>query len=119
MVAYDHESLGGWDPADGRRLWTLAPPLPGDFNVPTPVVVGDKLLLVSENNGARLHAFDAQGKIRQTPVAVNRKLKPDMSTPVVVGHRVFCVHEKLYCLDARRSSRCGSVASDSCQATPP
>jgi outer membrane protein assembly factor BamB/ABC-type phosphate/phosphonate transport system substrate-binding protein len=100
IVAYDHESLGGWDPADGLRLWTLAPPLPGDFNVPTPVVVGDKLLLVSENNGARLHSFDAQGKIRQAPDAVNGKLKPDMSTPVVVSDRIFCVHEKIYCLDA-------------------
>ncbi|RIK73274.1 MAG: hypothetical protein DCC67_18085 [Planctomycetota bacterium] len=100
VVAFDRTTLAGCDVATGRRLWTLQPPYPGDFNVPTPVVVGDRLLTVSENNGARLYAFDEKGTIRREPVAVFGDLRPDMSTPVVVGGRVFCVWDKLYCLDA-------------------
>ncbi|TWT31182.1 outer membrane biogenesis protein BamB [Posidoniimonas corsicana] len=101
VVAFDKTSVGGFDPATGQRLWTLTPPTPGDFNVPTPVVVGGRLLLVSENNGARLHGFDDQGRIVEQPVAIYRKLKPDMSTPTVAEGRVLCVKDQLYCLDAR------------------
>src|SRR5207244_7778620 len=50
IVGYDAISLGGWDPATGRRLWFLFPPERGDFNVPTPVDLGGKLLLATENN---------------------------------------------------------------------
>ena len=39
LVGYDRSSLGGWEIATGRRLWTLKPPHDGDFNVPTPVAV--------------------------------------------------------------------------------
>ncbi|TWT77324.1 Outer membrane protein assembly factor BamB [Posidoniimonas polymericola] len=101
VVAYDKTSAGGWDPATGRRLWTLTPPNPGDFNVPTPALVDGRLLLVSENNGARLHAFDDSGCIIDEPAARFRKLQPDMSTPVVAAGRVFCVKDQLYCLDAK------------------
>lgn len=100
IVAYDRESLSGFDPGTGDRLWTLEPPLPGDFNVPTPVAAGGKLLVVSENNGARLHAFDDQGRIEPEPEAMNRRLAPDMSTPIVTAGRAFCVSDKLYCLRA-------------------
>ena len=100
IVAYDRTTLGGWDVETGRRLWTLKPPRPGDFNVPTPVVVGEQLFVVSENNGARLHDFDDQGAIVPDPSAVYSRLEPDMSTPVAVGRRLFCVWNRLYCLDA-------------------
>jgi len=99
IVTYDRKSLGGWDPATGQRLWRLAPPVKGDFNVPTPLVVDGNLLVTSENNGTRLYAFDGEGKIVPEPVGKNSDLAPDMSTPVVVGNRVYCVNEQLYCLD--------------------
>lgn len=101
IVAYDRTSLLGLDPATGRRLWTLKPPLPGDFNVPTPVVIAGKLLVVTENNGARMYDFESGGKIIQEPIAQQRRLRPDMSTPVVVGNKVYCVWRKLMCLDAQ------------------
>jgi hypothetical protein len=83
-------------------VWTLTPLYEGDFNVPTPVVVAGRLLLVSENNGARLYEFDASGKIVEEPVAQFEELRPDTSTPVAVGNRVFCVWNRLFCLDAER-----------------
>lgn len=100
VVGHDRESLGGWDAATGRRLWTVEPPAAGDFHVPTPVVIGERLLVVSESNGSRLFRFAADGKIAPEPVAENRDLSPDMTTPVVVNGRVFCVWRKLFCLDA-------------------
>ena len=99
IIAYDRESLGGWDIATGQRLWKLAPPLDGDFNVPTPIAYQGKLLVTSENNGTRLYDFDSHGKIVSQPVATSDSLSPDMSTPVVVGDRLYCVNEQLYCLD--------------------
>lgn len=99
IVGHDRVSLGGWDVQTGRRLWKLVPPIEGDFNVPTPVVVDGRLLVTTENNGTRLYAFEDGGRIVPEPVARNDALSPDMSTPVAVGDRVFCVWGELYCLD--------------------
>ncbi len=99
VMAFDRQSLGGFDPTTGKRLWTLVPPLDGDFNVPSPVVVNEQVVLTSENNGTRLHDFSTQGTIMDSPAATYEPLAPDMSTPVVVGNRLFCVSKKLYCLD--------------------
>ncbi|MCO6046695.1 PhnD/SsuA/transferrin family substrate-binding protein [Aeoliella sp. ICT_H6.2] len=99
IVGHDRVSLGGWDVETGERLWTLKPPRSGDFNVPTPIEVDGKLLVTTEGNGTRLYAFDADGKIIPEPTALQMQLAPDMSTPVVVGSRLYCVCQQLYCLD--------------------
>jgi len=101
IVGHDAESLGGWDAKSGRRLWTLKPDRRGDFNVPTPVVVGEKLLVCTENNGTRLFAFKSDGTIEPKPVATNRQFAPDSHTPVKVGDRVFGVWNRLYCIDLK------------------
>lgn len=100
FIGYDKETLGGWSVADGRRLWQLGPEFRGDFNVPTPVVVGDRLLVTTENNGTRLYEFDDAGIIKPQPLARHQGLSPDSSTPVVTGGRVYGVWNRLYCLDA-------------------
>ena len=99
IVGYDQVSLGGWEVATGKRLWSLVPPEQGDFNVPTPINVDGKLLVTTENNGTRLYQFDRQGKILPEPVAENFDLAPDSSTPVVVDGKVFGCWGELYCLD--------------------
>jgi ABC-type phosphate/phosphonate transport system substrate-binding protein/outer membrane protein assembly factor BamB len=99
LVGYDRSSLGGWEIATGHRLWTLKLPHDGDFNVPTPVAAAGRLLVATENNFARLYEFDSGGKIVPKPLAINKELAPDISTPVVVGNRAFCVCERMYCLD--------------------
>ncbi|HYO23705.1 MAG TPA: PQQ-binding-like beta-propeller repeat protein [Lacipirellulaceae bacterium] len=99
IVGHTQKGLHGWDPADGRELWTLEPPVPGDFNVPTPVAIGDRLLVCSENNGTRLFAFDAAGRILRTPVATDEDVAPQLSTPVAVGSRAYCVDRRLYAWD--------------------
>lgn len=103
IVGYDEKSLGGWDLATGKRIWTLVPPLPGDFNVPSPIDAGGKLIVASENNGTRLYNFDAEGRIKTTPAASNGDLVPDMSTPVLVGNKLFGCCGSLYRLDVSKS----------------
>ncbi|HEY5311250.1 MAG TPA: PQQ-binding-like beta-propeller repeat protein, partial [Pirellulales bacterium] len=117
LVGYDATSLGGWDAATGRRLWSVVPPQPHDFNVPTPLLApaagpGEKLLVVStENNGTRAYRFSSDGTLASRPVAECPELAPDSQTPVVLDvrasrddrprPRLFGVWQGLHCLDLR------------------
>jgi len=112
IVGHDRVSLGGWDLKTGQRRWQLVPPNRNDFNVPTPIAVDGKLLVVTENNGARLYAFDGRGRINPRPVAVNEDLAPDTSTPVVVGRRVFGCWGELFCLDLDNGLKAHWTARD-------
>lgn len=103
IIGHDDTSLGGWDPATGRRLWRMLPPRPGDFNVPTPIVVGEKLLICTENNGSRIYEFDDAGKLKPKPLATNNRLAPDTHTPVVTCGRVFGVWRRLFCLSLAKN----------------
>ncbi|MEX2025983.1 MAG: hypothetical protein WEH44_01760, partial [Pirellulaceae bacterium] len=67
-------------------------------NVPTPIVWQDKLIVATENNGTRMYAFDAAGKIEPQPLGEHLDLAPDTHTPVVGGDRLFGVWSQLYCL---------------------
>jgi outer membrane protein assembly factor BamB len=99
IVGHDSQSLGGWDVATGKRLWQIPMGVSREFGVPTPIAVGDRLVVSSENQGTRLYGFKADGKIDPHPLAVNPDLAPDCHTPVVVGDRVFGVWSGLYSLD--------------------
>lgn len=101
IVGHDASSIGGWDVNNGKRLWTVVPSVPGDFNVPTPLETNGKLLVTTENNGTRLYEFHDGGTINPDPIAINHKLKPNMSTPTIVGDRLYCVDRFLFCLDLR------------------
>jgi outer membrane protein assembly factor BamB len=96
VVGLDAASLGGWDIASGTRLWTLAPKVAGDFNVPTPLVLDERVVVSTENNGTRLVAGDGVAG------AAYAGLAPDMHTPVVSGDRIVgIVKGKVHCLAAR------------------
>lgn len=99
IVGHDTDTLGGWEVATGKRLWTVKPGSPNDFNVPTPIDVSGKLLVTTENNGTRLFQFNSDGKIDPKPMATNKNLAPDTHSPVVVGDRVVGVWKRLYALD--------------------
>ncbi len=99
IIGYDAASLVSLEPDSGALLWRVVPQVEGDFNVPTPVVVGDRLLVSTENNGTRLYGFDSKGRIKPTPEASNDDLAPDTSTPVILGGMVFGSSNGLVCLD--------------------
>jgi outer membrane protein assembly factor BamB len=103
VIGYDAKSLGGWDLRTGERLWSVTPPIDGDFQVPTPIVYqpevgGPRLFVATENNGARLYAFRADGTIDSEPTSSFSRLAPDTHTPVILGDRVYGIHNGLYCL---------------------
>lgn len=99
IVGYDVAGLGGWDPKTGRRLWEMVPPGRSDFHVGTPVDVGGRILVATENNATRLYGFP-DGRVRHAPIALNDDLAPDTCTPVVVNDRVYCsAYGELFCLD--------------------
>ena len=100
IVGHDRTTLGGWETSTGKRLWTLTPPRPKDFNVPTPIVYRGRLIVATENNGTRMYRFRPNGTIDPTPVGRYDSLNPDTHSPVVAGHRLFGVWgDRLHCLD--------------------
>jgi outer membrane protein assembly factor BamB len=100
LVGYDIESIRGWDPENGKHLWSITPPKPRDYNVPSPLKFGECLLLSTDDHGTRLHAFNTGGAIRPEPVAKQADLKPEISTPVIVNGLLFVtVNDLLICLD--------------------
>ena len=113
VIGYDAASLGGWDVATGKRLWSLIPPEKGDFNVPTVVPFGPQVLVSTENNGTRCYGFAAGGRLLPEPVAVNSDLTPDSHTPVLSGGRLFGIWNELWALDAKTLETTFSDADDS------
>ncbi len=100
IVAYDRVSLGGWSLADGKRLWTIKPTEPNDFNVPTPLITDEALIVVTENNGLRKYDIDvATGLPHVTPSAIVSSIKPDAHTPVLCGRQVVVAERELIALN--------------------
>ena len=99
------DSIGGWDIETGRRLWRVVPENDGDFNVPTPIIHDGRLIIVTENNGARAYRFQENGQMDDLPAAHFPKLRSDMSTPVLVAGKLYCVKDFLFCLDAEDGLR--------------
>jgi len=89
IVGHESAGLCGWSPEDGRLLWRVVPPEPHDFNVPTPMRVGELLAAATENNGFRLYGFEGGGIIRPDPVARCEAFSPQMATPILAGGRVW------------------------------
>jgi outer membrane protein assembly factor BamB len=113
IVGYDAISLGGWDLETGKRLWKLIPPEEGDFNVPTPIDLNGKLLVMTENNGTRIYNFDKQGKIIPKPRAQNFDLAHDCSSPVVAdGVLIGSDYSKLACLDLKNDLKTRWIKED-------
>jgi len=91
IVGYQSESLSGWDVDSGELLWNVRPEFDGDYNVPSPVGVDERHLLVAtENNAMRLYEFDDKGNLSPEPTAVNEDITPDTVTPVAVNGVAYC-----------------------------
>jgi ABC-type phosphate/phosphonate transport system substrate-binding protein/outer membrane protein assembly factor BamB len=112
IVGYDAISIGGWDPKTGKRLWTLLPKYEGDFNVPIPINVDGKLLLMTENNGTRLYDFDDEGAIIQEPIAANEALASDCSSAVELDGLVYGCSGGLVCLDTNNDLHTTWIGDD-------
>ncbi len=100
VVGYDAMNCNGWDAKTGERLWDLPVESSGGYIVPTPLAVGDRLLLASSDEDTRLHGFEQGGKIKQEALCWSDEMYPEMSSPVVWGDKlVLGASEGLVCLD--------------------
>jgi outer membrane protein assembly factor BamB len=99
IIAYDTKSLGGWDAKSGERLWRIQPKEPNDFNVPTPVVLQNAVVVASENNGTRRYDVNAKGTLEAEPIAQVKNVAPDAHTPVALGSQLIVAERELISLD--------------------
>jgi PQQ-like domain len=99
IIAYDTKSLGGWDANSGERLWAIQPKEPNDFNVPTPIVLPNGLVVTSENNGTRRYEVNTTGTINAEPSSQVKTVAPDAHTPVALGSQLLVAERELISLD--------------------
>ncbi len=99
LIGYDRKTAGGWDAKTGERLWTLDVDASYGYIAPSPVAVGGKLLLTSDQQDARLMGFTAAGKILNEPAAENMDLAPEIATPCVWGGLILGASSGLLLLD--------------------
>ena len=100
-VGFDAKNLGAWNLQTGQLVWSITPEFTGDFNVPTPVIVGEQLFVATENNGARLLPFSEAGSpLPPSEKGVIEDFTPDAHTPVAIGNRIYGVHHGLHCFEA-------------------
>ena len=100
VVGYDQKSLRGFSPVDGKTIWKIPIENPSGYIVPVPTVIEDKLLLIDGNTGARLHRFDENGVLSETPMATNEDIVSDLSSPFVQQDFFLIGNAMLTCADA-------------------
>jgi len=101
LVGYDSRSLAAWDVKSGERIWELEVDNGKGYIVPAAVVLGEKLLVATEDEDARIYGFDKKGKLIEMPEAENEDLAPEMATPTMQGELILGICEGLVCLDPR------------------
>ena len=101
LIGYDGRSLAAWDVKTGKRLWELEVDNSKGYIVPSPVTLGEKLLVASEDEDTRLYGFDRKGKLIELPEAESEDLAPEMATPTIQGDLILGICEGLVCLDPK------------------
>jgi hypothetical protein len=102
VITFDAVSLGGWQLADGKRLWKLPVPHQRGYIVPSPVKVGARILITVEDEGGQLFGFDAQGRIGPEPVASNESLLSEVPTATLAADLLLAAAPGLVLLDAKK-----------------
>ena len=104
VVAFTAEALLGAQLEDGRILWRVPFRTDARRHAASPMIVGDTVLVNSHTFGlaATRISQDSAG-LRATSAWLNRSLKINLSTPVLVGDYVYSqgVSPDYICADAR------------------
>ena len=99
VIGHDKTTLGAWDARSGKRLWTIKPQEPEDFNVPTPIVQGSQIIVATENNGCRVYQWPGEGESEPRLLGQQQDLCPETTSPISTQDSVFGVaNGTLYCL---------------------
>lgn len=99
ILDFDEVSLGAWDYQTGKRVWEHIPKHPSDFNVPTPMVLQNQIIVSSENNGTRLLQTGLSNREKPKLIAAFNDEASDTHTPIRIGPYVAAVYGNVYLLD--------------------
>ncbi len=99
IIGYDATVIGGWDVASGKQLWAMPADNSKGYIVPSPVLIGGKLLLATESEDARMFKFGAGGVLNVEPACENKDLRPEMATPTAQGDLLLGISNGLICMD--------------------
>jgi outer membrane protein assembly factor BamB len=90
IVTQSQTACIGVSPADGSRLWSIPFATEYDQNIVTPAVLGDRIIFSGIGKGTFAYRL-AKSEGRWSPVEVwhNAEVSMYMSSPVVVGDRLF------------------------------
>ncbi len=101
VLVQTREKLCGVDPSDGKILWSQAIKAFRGMNIQTPVIQGNRLFTSAYQGQSQ--AWDLSGSASSPGVTMAWEHKSEgyMSTPVVIGGKVFMHlrNKKFTCLD--------------------
>ncbi len=101
LLVQTRRVLAGVDPESGRVLWSHAIPAYRGMNILTPVVYGDAVFTSAYGANSLLLGIQRQGDEFAAEVDWVNKVQGYMSTPVVIGDRVYMHlrNQRFACLD--------------------
>ena len=104
VVAFTAEALMGVDLQNGKLLWSVPLKTNAKRHVATPVIIGDNVLVNSHTIGLVCLKIEKDGDGQKATEAwVNKDLKINLATPVVVGQYLY-THgpaQNFVCIDSR------------------
>ena len=88
VIAYDATSLFATRAEDGEVLWRVPMSASSGYICPAPVKTGKGLILVDQDNGARLYPLK-DGKPVEEEKIVADSIYAELNTPFVIGDKVY------------------------------
>jgi outer membrane protein assembly factor BamB len=104
VIAFTAEALMGADLQDGRLLWRVPLKTNAKRHTATPVILGDTVLVNSHTFGLICLRIEKDGDGQKATEAwVNKDLKINLATPVVVGKYLYShgPAQNFVCVDSR------------------
>lgn len=101
IIGYDAAGIGGWDIAKGKQIWGMPADNSKGYIVPSPVLMGDKLVLATESEDTRLYKFGPGGLLDVKPLGENEDMNPEMATPTAQGDLLLGTCNGLICMDPK------------------
>jgi outer membrane protein assembly factor BamB len=103
VVYFSADALTGIESASGKLLWRVPLRTDAKRHAATPVIFGDSVIVNSQTIGLDCFKIAKEGDaFKASPAWVNKELKINISTPVLVDHFLYSqgVGHNLVCVDA-------------------
>ena len=103
ILYFSAQALMGIEPGDGKLLWRVPLKTDAKRHAATPVIFGDSVIVNSHTIGLVCTRITRDGAgIKAIPAWVDKELKINISTPVLVDHFLYCqgVGKNFVCVDA-------------------